>query len=146
MAPKRPFNGVTALRLAGLKRRNDARKLLESKDPNHARGAAYLAGYAIECKLKALALEVFRCWTLEQLAAKWDVSDRDVYSHGLEAFARRLPLWQRFRRGPAWKAFAGKVNAWRPSWRYDHRNWTVEEAQKFLRAVDDVYEWLEVNR
>jgi hypothetical protein len=79
-----------------LKRLRDAQFLLgdEPDDPHkrysHARGAGYLAGYAIECKAKAIAMEVFDCWTLEELAASWDVDENQVYAHGLEAILRPL--------------------------------------------------------
>jgi hypothetical protein len=51
------------LRKAALKRRSDAWALLDAEG-RHARGAGYLGGYAIEWKLKAIAMEVFGCWTL----------------------------------------------------------------------------------
>ncbi len=140
------YDGITGLRIAALKRRGDARCLLNTGNDEHARGAAYLAGYVIECKLKAIALEINSCTTLQQLVSKWGVDDRDVYTHGLEVFAKRLPFWNRLKDSTIQKDFFNVVNAWRPSWRYDHHKWTIGEASKFLAAVDRVYRWLDVNR
>ena len=56
---RRKHSGRTDLRKAALKRKADAWALLTAKGPangRHARGAGYLGGYAIECKLKAIAM------------------------------------------------------------------------------------------
>ncbi len=109
----------------------------------------YIAGYAVECKLKAIAMEIHRCLTLEDLAKKWKVDDRDVFTHGLECFAKRLPLYNRFRKSEVWGDFAGKVNQWRPSWRYKPGEADanmIERAKAFLEAVRRVHKWLEANK
>jgi hypothetical protein len=147
------FNNLAGLRKAGFKRLRDATALLGEQKGDwrkqkgfHARGAMYLAGYAIECKLKAIAMEVNRCRNLGELQAKWNASEHNVYTHGLEALARRLPMYARFRRSEVWREFAGQVNRWRPSWRYDSADSSNESAAMFLEAVRMVYNWLENNR
>ena len=70
MMVRRDFQGRTDLHKAGLKRLGDAKALLR-KGRARGRGAMYLAGYAVECKLKAIAMEIYDCWTLEQLARRW---------------------------------------------------------------------------
>lgn len=137
------YEGRTNLEKAARKRLNDAKVLL-AQGPEHSRGAAYLGGYAIECKLKAIAMEVFSCWTLKQLANEWSVDDRDVYTHGLEALLSRLPQTHRIRRSPIWRDFVQNVNHWRVAWRYDPSPWP--QAGEFLKAVERVYHWLDVNR
>jgi hypothetical protein len=132
--------------VAGLRRLGDAQALLNVKDDTHAGGAVYLAGYAIECRLKAVALEVFGCWTLDELADQWDVTHDVVYTHGLEALAKRLPSWTRLRRNTAvFRAFS-RVNAWRPSWRYGGGHWTIHEADGFVAQVREVLGWLDSNQ
>lgn len=106
----------------------------------------YIAGYAVECKLKAIAMEVNGCRDLEELRKRWRVSEQEIYTHGLEALARRLPLYTRFRRSTAWRSFAAQVNRWRPSWRYDPHDHLNSSAAQFIDAVRDVYNWLEANR
>jgi hypothetical protein len=140
------FDGRTDLRKAALKRRSDAWVLLRA-GRDHARAAMYLGGCAIECKLKAIAMEVHDVWTLRDLARVWRVSEDEVYSHGLEALLEHLPaLRDRLREGPVWRRFAGFVNKWRASWRYNPWNAKEAEAKTFLEAVDSVYKWLEANR
>ncbi len=147
------FHGVSEQRKAAIKRLRDARFLLDQQTGQnwrdqsglHSRGAMYLAGYAIECKLKAIAMETFRCRTLEELRVKLGVDERDIYAHGLELLAARLRLFDRLRKSHIWRDFA-QVNRWRPSWRYDPMDWNNGLALDFLDTVERVYHWLESNR
>jgi hypothetical protein len=144
------FHGISDQRRAAFKRLRDAEALYAVKLTRqserlrgfHARGAMYLAGYAVECKLKAIAMEVYRCRTLAQLAEKLKIDEQEVYTHGLEGLAKRLPMWPNLRRGKIWEDFS-KVVLWRPSWRYDPEDWMNLKAATFLRAVRNVYDWLE---
>jgi hypothetical protein len=150
---RQEYSGITSQNTAAYKRLRDARALLGEQSTSrwlrakghHARGAMYLAGYAIECKLKAVAMEIYRCHTLSQLAVKLKVAESDVYTHGLEAIAKRLPFWINFRRSPVYQDFS-LVNTWRPSWRYDPLDWPNIRAAAFISAVGRVYDWLERNR
>jgi hypothetical protein len=150
---KSEFSKITEQRKAAFKRLRDAEALLDEKDGDwskqkgeHARGAMYIAGYAVECKLKAIAMEVNGCRDLEELRRRWRVTEQDIYTHGLEALARRLPLYHRFRRSTVWRSFTTQVNRWRPSWRYDPHDHLNGTAAQFIAAVRDVYNWLETNR
>lgn len=142
---RRDYQGRTDLRKAARKRLGDAKELLQSKEP-HGQGAMYLAGYAVECKLKAIAMEIHGCWTLQELAKNWDVDERDVFTHGLECLIQRLPFHIRFTRSRVWRLFAGQVNRWKPSWRYSPRRIDKKEAGSFIDAVECVLKWLEANR
>ena len=143
------FHGVSDQRKAAFKRLRDAKALLAEEnsldwlrsDGAHARGAMYLAGYAIECRLKSIAMETYGCQTLAQLAVRWQVDEGFIYTHGLEGLAKRLPLWIRLRRSEVWADFS-KVIQWRPAWRYDPLDWPNREASRFLLAVTRVYDWL----
>ncbi len=102
-----------------------------------------MAGYAVECKLKAVAMEIHDCRNLRELAERWQVDDRQVLTHGLEAFARRLPIWNRFTQsGDVWRDFVTQVNRWRPEWRYDYRDPPTDQAVAFVKAVRRVVAWL----
>ena len=79
------------MRKAALKRRADAWALLQTGKAQHARAAGYLGGYAIECKLNAIAMEIYECWTLEELAQRLRGSEQDIYSHRLETLVMQLP-------------------------------------------------------
>ncbi len=139
------YSGRTDQRKAAIKRLADA-KFLVNKGDSHRQGGMYLAGYAIECKLKAIAMEVFGCWSLAQLAAKWDVDDKDVYTHGLEALAARLPLYNNFRKSNVWHDFTNYVNRWNPSWRYNPHEPDKKHASEYIAAIERVFKWLESNR
>lgn len=139
--------GITDQTKAALHRKRDARSLLSS-GPAHTRGAMYLAGYAIECKIKAKAMESHRVNTLADLRDKLGLKEDKVYSHGLEALvADLLPkdAAKRLYEGEARTAFVTQVNKWSPQWRYSGGNPSVSEAKNFLGAVDAVWEWLEKN-
>jgi hypothetical protein len=105
----------------------------------------YLGGYAVECKIKAIAMEIHNCLTLDELVGRWGVDEREVYTHGLAALLRRLPSYERFRKSRVWHDFAGRVSKWRVDWRYDPRDVAQGEAVAFLKAVDRVVEWLNNN-
>ena len=148
------YSGRTDQRKAAIRRLADAKTLVSEGAP-HRQGGMYLAGYAIECRLKAIAMEVFGCWSLSELAAKWAVDDSEVYTHGLETLAARLPLYgnlQRspvygnLQRSPVWRDFANYVNRWKPSWRYNPREPKETHAAAFMNAVERVFKWLESNQ
>jgi hypothetical protein len=132
---KYEHDGRTDLRKAAIKRRADAWALLRAGS-EHTRAATYLGGYAIECKLKAIAMEIYDCYTLRQLATRWNVPESEVYTHGLEALVEQLPLRDNFHKSPVWRDFANQVNRWRASWRYEgDRHATARPDQTSDRAV-----------
>lgn len=146
---RKDFQGRTDIRRAAFRRLQDARALL-SKGPAHAHGAKYLGGYAIECKLKAMAMELYDCFTLEQLAVRLKVPEKDVFTHSLESILSQLHrLHQRAMNNRAiWRSFS-HVNQWDPSWRYlpgDESDEIKFPAKGFLDDVEVVYNWLEANR
>jgi len=141
---RRDFHGRTDLRRAAVKRRADARRLFEG-GAEHRRGAMYMGGYAIECKLKAVAMEVCDSRTLRDLALALDVDESEVYSHGLESLISHMPFRDRFYSSTVWRDFTRHLNQWRPSWRYDASMPTTRQAESFLDAVDRIYKWLEAN-
>ncbi len=60
----RDFSGRTSQAKASVKRLKVAKRLQERSG---WRGAMYLAGYHIECKLKARLMEIFEAWNLVEL-------------------------------------------------------------------------------
>lgn len=139
--------GITDQTRAAINRRRDARSLLRQGEL-HTRGAMYLAGYAIECKVKAKAMERNRATTLGELRSKLNLKEDQVYSHGLESLIEDLlpnGVGKRLREGHARTPFVSQVNRWSPQWRYDGGNPPIADAKKFLDAVDEVWEWLESN-
>jgi hypothetical protein len=140
-------NGMTTLTRAGQRRLADARALAQRGEA-HARGAMYLAGYAVECRIKARAIEQHRCLTLDHLCTKLRLSRKDVYSHDLSRlvvllFSRETlaRLASSPRTGQAWS----RVAAWSSDWRYDSASTTQRNAEQFLDDVRDVKLWIESN-
>jgi len=141
------YQGITEQATAAIHRKRDAEALL-ADGASHARGAMYLAGYAIECKIKAKAMERHNCRTLDNLRQKLKLRDEHVYSHGLESLITDLlPAGTRLRlmQGSASLAFKSQVNTWKPGWRYEPKAPGMPNARRFLEAVDEVWKWLENN-
>src|SRR5436309_1519664 len=76
--------GITEQAKAAIKRRADARVLATQA---HWRGAMYLAGYAVECRLKARLMEMYRARTLAGLEVLLVARSReqvDLATHSIE--------------------------------------------------------------
>ncbi len=141
------YAGRTEQWKAAIHRKADATELVEDGEL-HTRGAMYLAGYAIECRIKAIAMECFGCSTLDELRHKRGLFDDAVYSHGLEALMRDLlpqGTWSRLLASDASTAFKGQVSRWSPQWRYNSQNPPKDQAHEFLDAIEVVWQWLGAN-
>lgn len=141
----REHDGRTDMWKAAIKRKADAHRLFESGRP-HYTGAMYLAGYAIECRMKAILMDAYHVLTLKELADRMSLNEKDVFTHGLEGLIEVAPFGDSMRHSPVWRDFVEQVILWKPSWRYDPRERTESEARNFLDAVDRVYLWLDTNR
>jgi hypothetical protein len=115
------------------KRRVEASILIKAAQPT---GAVYLAGYVVEFMLKALNLEITPPNQQESLL---EVLRR--IGHDL---TRLLELYQGKGGGrpppSVVRAFA-LVSHWSSEMRYDPKEVKLPEAERFLRAVDEVYQW-----
>ena len=138
------FHGRTEQTKAAIKRKADG-KALFAMGKQHYLGAMYLAGYAIECKLKAAAMLYYNVDTLKDLSEKMKIDEARLYSHNLEALMGLTPLDKSIRTGEVWKDFVTQVSRWSPSWRYDSKNPPEEIAAAFLAAVNNVYNWIDAN-
>jgi hypothetical protein len=139
------YVGVSEQAGAAAKRLADARALL-SKGAAHTGGAMYLAGYALECRIKAKAMERHRCATLPELRTKLRLADDRIFSHKLEQLIVDLLHTRTLERlvaarassRPAWLL----ANTWSPQWRYDNVNKDEKKAREFVDGVEVVYKWL----
>jgi len=137
------------LRKAALRRKDDAYALLEKQ---RWRGAMYLGGYAIECKLKAQLLDYYACETLSELAdvlyrrfGEWPQLTT-VRGHGLEYLFGFLPNGRdRLRQNPDRERDFATCNRWQHGWRYWGDAGRKDEATYFLECVDRVFQWLSRN-
>ncbi len=108
----------------------------------------YLAGYAIECRIKAIAMELHECVTLKELAEKLNLKDEDVFSHRLERMLRDLlssEIHQKLTESRQTQSHWRVVNKWTPQWRYDRNTPDPEEASRFVQSIEKIHGWLGSN-
>ncbi len=109
--------------------------LFEADQPT---GAIYMAGYVVECMLKALIIESrpdrFRGDLLEQLKRIGHNITRllDIY---YQSGGSRPPV-------VVLKAFT-LVGEWSSEMRYDPRESPPSDAEKFLKAVAQINQWID---
>jgi hypothetical protein len=108
----RRFEGVTEQFKASVNRLKDAEELAAR---GRLRGCVYLAGYAVECRLKWKLMSEHRAWNLKQLGAKLAF---DPFTHDFTAMGARLGGWHRLERNPQFAKVWEVVTRWRVSWRY----------------------------
>lgn len=140
---KRDFSGRTSQAKAGLKRLIDAKRL---RDRAGWRGSMYLAGYYIECKLKARLMEMYDIWTLEELESK--LSQRTgkpikAFTHSIEVLMTHTGALKRMD-STARRSFV-KCNRWRTDWRYDPSNGSKDECETFIKAVETLGHFIDRN-
>lgn len=124
------MNRADLQRLAELRLR-ESKALLAA---GFSEGAYYLAGYAIECALKACIAKRTQEHDFPEKES------RNYYSHDLEellGFAKlRIELDEGMRTNPAMKTNWIIVQDWSEESRYD-RNKTEQEAAELLKAIED---------
>ena len=144
---KAAHHGLSEQSKAVKHRRDDAQVLF---DGGRWRGAMYLAGYCIECLLKAKLMRMFRCRQLHELEQTLQrrgilTASGTVFTHQLETLFVLTGGWNRLRNDPdLWRVFQ-HVNRWMPAWRYTADLSSRQEASRFLEAVDEVRNWIENN-
>lgn len=120
---------------AGKQRFEDARLLLDKAE--RTTGAIYLAGYGVECLLKALVLSVVPASKRGETVADF----RGARAHDFDWLKARY-----FQNGgtpfpsEVSKAFA-LVNTWDTEWRYRSGMASRRDAEAFLRAAEQIIMW-----
>ena len=128
-------------------RLDDAQALFEKK---RWRGCMYLAGYSVECLLKAKLMQRFRCWTLEDLEdelhrRKLLRRGRSILTHELELLLRLLGGVERLRSDTEGADRLDLINKWVPAWRYSPDLADRDAAAVFLSAVQELRTWISNN-
>jgi len=146
MAGKR-HSGVSDQIKASRHRLDDAQALFEK---GRWRGCMYLAGYSLECLLKAKLMQRFRCQTLEVLeqllhSRRLLSRYRSLFTHDLERLLQLLEAKDRLRGSPKTYGAFSLANEWQPAWRYDADLGTEGRAEVFLEAVRSVHNWIQNN-
>lgn len=99
----------------------------------------YLAGYSIECKLKARLMEMSGVWTLQALEG--ELARRlgrtpDVFTHSIEVLLDLTGARARVARDRQAQRAFNTCNRWHPAWRYNPQAPGARECQSFLHAVE----------
>ena len=157
------YDGISELVKAAPKRLDDAWELLEQPtwQPNrsdvgyrHLCAAQYLAGYAVECGLKAVIIERTE-WERKQRTKTWtevlfyrqtqglqpDLSG--ARSHNLQLLLTESGLSDALDHYPEMRQKWGICCTWNPALRYRPEPMTDRNrAEAMVQACQDVYEWL----
>jgi hypothetical protein len=141
------------LRSVSERRFGDALCLLESNKVERATGAIYMAGFVIECLLKAILLDRHPNLQKRVDPAKLSASDREVlgllYSHDLDDMLAFLPEIEKklstikLKSGrDAWREFRTICEEWTVYARYSPASAKLDRAKAFLETVEEVKKWL----
>lgn len=143
-----PFSGRTELAKAAVHRKLDAMSLLKEQ---RWRGAMYLAGYALECKLKVQLMERYQCFHLTALEDEIERRTGEqpalstVRGHNLEYLLGFAQCLERLRQNRSMYQRYLVCNRWDHRWRYAGDPGSEEQAAYFLECVDEFYRWLSSN-
>jgi hypothetical protein len=154
------YDGHSELLKAAPKRLRDAQELLEEPtlephgsdaDCRHLCGACYLAGYAVECVLKAYVIRLLAHRTSQHLV-RWSqaivhfdgVHDlHGAASHNLARLLVVSELAGELDADPQMKRVWSMCVLWRPDWRYLRSNGMgPAEARQFVDACAAAHDWV----
>jgi hypothetical protein len=142
------------LRLVADRRFDDANYLRSSGLNARANGVFYLAGFVVECLLKARLAEQYPTVASQRNPAHLSKSDRDIWemifrSHELNDMLERLPDIRkkmeaaRTQGGAESMANLNRIcGAWTIFARYSTRSETMKNASHFLDSVKELTPWL----
>ncbi len=136
MPPSKPPEVNKFLRVA-IQRFSDAQTLFRG---GRNTAAIYLAGYAVECGLKALLLSTVT--TRKGVPAILE-SFRGSGGHNLGTLKAR---YLKRSRTDFSKSVAGQlvyVNSWTTSLRYEPSNASLREARRFLDSTQEIITWIQ---
>jgi len=132
----RPYCRAAQRRLA------DAKVLLEHSKANgaHTTGAMYMAGYAVECVLKALIVD----GTSQTRRSETISAFRGASGHSYDVLLHRY----RMVKGPVipneTHLHLSRINTWSTDLRYDPRLEPYQVAAGFIESVDAIMKWAEM--
>jgi hypothetical protein len=111
----------------------------------------YLAGYSIECKLKARLMEMYNLQTLEQLEQELERRagrSINVFTHSIEILFGLTGVRERLLAEPKTKSVLHayqRCNRWKPAWRYNADDASQEECVTFLDAIEEFGRFIDNN-
>ncbi len=112
-----------------LTRLDDAGVLLRNR---RSSAAYYVAGYAVECALKACLAKKTRRY---EFPPKWNEVKEKYYTHNLQVLAKASGLLSEFERNPRLQTYWTIVKDWNSTSRYDPD--AGKRAKDILLAIGD---------
>lgn len=152
------YDGISHYLKVAPRRVQDAEELLQhpSLNPNergaevrHLRSAMYLAGYAVECVLKAYlisheppAQSLAEVLKLRGERGKRIANLLGYEGHNLVLLLSLTDLEASLDTHPERKKDWGVCLKWRSDWRYDSTSPKVTDAEVFVRSVRRLHDWV----
>jgi hypothetical protein len=142
------------MRAVADRRFEDARCLLDSGNKQRANGAIYMAGFVVECLLKALLLERHPNLQNPLDPSELSKTDREAFdliyrSHELDAMLVFLPEVEKklskvdTKTGrSAWREFQNICEEWTIYVRYSPLVAELDQAKRYLETMTEVKKWL----
>lgn len=120
-----------------LQRFEDAEVLFGAK-PSRTTGAVYLAGYSVECILKALVLSVTPLKLLKEMELE---ITRGAVGHDLDGLRQRYLDRAKVRMPADLARHFARCNTWGPKIRYQSGIMKQVEAAGFLESANRILRW-----
>jgi len=152
------YDGFSQYRKAAARRLRDAEELLQppslaleeqGAETRHLRGAVYLAGYAVECILKAYIIsQTTSAMSLADAVEERRRAGEQVPNilgadgHDLRRLLSLTDLEGRFATDERKKDWSLCIK-WKSTWRYDPKPPTATFASEMIVAVRHIYRWVE---
>lgn len=156
------YDNKQTFRKSGFRRLRDAKQLAQpptldarqsDADTRHLRGAMYLAGYGVECLLKAYLINQEQCRSLAEAQDK--INERrekmglepikpiatSAAGHNLEYLLHLTDLESRL--DNTHRILFSVCAKWRSTWRYDPSSPSLKDAEAFLVAADTITRWID---
>jgi len=111
----------------------------------------YLAGYSIECKLKARLMEMYNLDRLEQLEVEIERRLQhpvSVFTHSIEVLFDFTGARARLLANPKSQLVLQAYhlcNTWKPAWRYKPDEGSQNDCDSFLEAVEVFSKFIDYN-
>jgi len=106
-----------------------------------------MAGYAIECIIKARLMTCFDALTLDQLQSKLRTRLADpelkLRVHSLDQLGALYPRWKEICQDARFKRCWAAVRSWSVTWRYEREVQDELVAKRFLESVREVLQCIQ---
>ena len=160
------YDGITHYLKAAVRRLEDAEELLSTPQVNatrsdalyrHTTGAVYLAGYAVECVLKAYILQRYNFPSVTEAQKNASKALKSQFAlintskgHDLGFLLKMTDLEARMENHDVLKSYWAICRKWSPVLRYDPTAFasakgedkSLAQAKETIRAIREFHDWV----